>query len=180
MQWGAIARRRAITDELTGLYNRRFLEDSIKERFQNGTVELRKMSLMMLDLDKVHDINDRYGPVAGDRVIIAVAEVIRSVMRSSDVCARLSGDEFAILLPDTGDADTLRIADRLRETISLREVPVPEQPGAETTVTLYPRTSIGVAAAPAQGDSLEALMQNADWGLRKAKALGRNRVELAG
>jgi diguanylate cyclase (GGDEF)-like protein len=179
IRWGTIARRRTIQDELTGLYNQRFLEDALKDRFQHWEIGLRKMSLVMMDLDKIHAINERYGSLAGDKVIIAVAETIRSVMRSTDICARFSGDEFAILLPDAAGEDAARTADRLRETISLREVPVPDQKGPDPVVILYPRTSIGVAEAPTNANSVEALMLAADQALRKAKDQGRNKVVLA-
>ena len=89
MRWGEKARKRAVTDEMTGLYNRRFLEESIKERFNNQSMKYRRMSLLMMDLDKVHGINDRYGTKAGDMVIITAADIIRSGLRHGDIPARL-------------------------------------------------------------------------------------------
>jgi diguanylate cyclase (GGDEF)-like protein len=180
MRWGETARKRAITDELTGLYNRRFLEESIKDRFDQGSVGLRKMSLMMLDLDKVHNINDRYGSQAGDLVIITAAEVLRSVMRSGDIAARLSGDEFAVLLPDTDQDEAKMVAERIRETVEAREVQVPASPGAAEKVSIRTCTSIGIAVAPDHAQTVESLVFVADSALRKAKDLGRNRVEVAG
>jgi diguanylate cyclase (GGDEF)-like protein len=178
--WGETARRRAITDELTGLYNRNFLEESIKERFKIGAVGARQMSLIMMDLDKVHEINERYGAVGGDRVIIAVAEELQHMGRPGDIAARLSGDEFAILLPDTGGADAVTVAEKIREKVSNRIVKVPSKPGSEETVELKVRTSLGVADAPKHADNLRDLVFTADTALRKAKNLGRNRVELYG
>jgi diguanylate cyclase (GGDEF)-like protein len=180
MRWGESARRRAITDELTGLYNRRFLEESIKDRFDQGSVGLRKMSLMMLDLDKVHAINERHGPQAGDQVIIAVADILRALMRSGDIAARLSGDEFAVLLPDTDAEDAKQVADRIRVNVLERPVQVPKTPGAVEKMIIYVNTSIGIAIAPTHAKSVESLIFAADGALRKAKDLGRNRVELAG
>ena len=179
MRWGETARRRAITDELTGLYNRRFLEESIKDRFEHGSVGLRKMSLLMLDLDKVHEINEKHGPQSGDRVIIAVAEMLRSCMRSGDIAARLSGDEFAILLPDTDKGDAKMIAERIRESVQNKPVDVFISPGATGTVPIDIRISIGIAVAPANGTTVETLIYTADGALRKAKETGRNRVETA-
>jgi diguanylate cyclase (GGDEF)-like protein len=179
LRWGETARRRAITDELTGLYNRRFLEDSIKDRFDQGSVGIRKMSLMMLDLDRIHTINDRYGPTAGDRVIIAAADILRSVMRSGDIAARLAGDEFAVLLPDTELEDARMVAERIRESIQNHAVEVPKNSGAAEKILLHTRTSIGISMAPTHGKNAESLIFSADGALRKAKEGGRNRVELA-
>jgi diguanylate cyclase (GGDEF)-like protein len=179
IRWGDIARRRTIQDELTGLYNRRFLEDSIRDRFQHWEMGLRKMSLMMMDLDKIHAVNELHGIKAGDEVIIATAEVIRSVMRSTDICARLSGDEFAILLPDASGKDAVRTAGRLLDAINSRTVSLPEHPGSEIRVPFVLHASIGVAEAPGNADTGEALKLAADHALSRAKENGRNRVELA-
>jgi diguanylate cyclase (GGDEF)-like protein len=179
MRWGETARRRAITDELTGLYNRRFLEDSIKDRFDQGSVGLRKMTLMMMDLDKVHAINEKHGTQAGDLVIIAVADILRSIMRAGDIAARLSGDEFAVLLPDTDCEEASLVAERIRETVFRYEVQVPKTPGAADKVPIGIRTSIGIAGAPIHAQTTESLLFTSDGALRKAKGLGRNRVEIA-
>jgi diguanylate cyclase (GGDEF)-like protein len=180
MRWGETARRRAITDELTGLYNRRFLEESITGRFEQGSVGLRKMSLLMMDLDKVHAINEQYGPPAGDQVIITVADILRSLMRSGDIAARLSGDEFAVLLTDTDQEDARAVAERVREAVQAREIRVSKSPGATERINLTVHISIGIAAAPTHANDMESLFFAADGALRKAKDQGRNRVELAG
>jgi diguanylate cyclase (GGDEF)-like protein len=179
-QWGETARRRAITDELTGLYNRKFLEESIKDRFKIGAVGTRKMSLIMMDLDKVHDINDRYGSAGGDTVIISVAHVLKHMGRPGDIAARLSGDEFAVLLPDTAGNDAVTVAEKIREKVANQTVAIPSSPGSEETVDLKIRTSLGVAVAPRHADNFRDLVFAADTALRKAKELGRNRVELYG
>jgi diguanylate cyclase (GGDEF)-like protein len=176
--WGESARRRAITDELTGLYNRSFLEESIKDRFKLGFVGARKMSLIMMDLDKVHEINNAYGSIGGDRVIIAVAEILKGMTRPGDIAARLAGDEFAVLLPDTDGKDAMRFAEHIRENVMNRPVAVPKAPGSEETVELDIRTSLGVAVAPTHGDNERELVFSADSALRRAKDKGRNRVEI--
>jgi len=178
IRWGENARRRAITDEMTGLYNRRFLEESIKERFNNTFMNLRIMSLLMMDLDKIHSINDRYGPKAGDIIITTCAEIIRDCLRPGDIPARLSGDEFAILLPDTDKKDAVKVAERIRETIESKQVEVPAAPGSSDTVIIGTRTSIGIAIAPAHANTMEQFEETSDAALRKAKELGRNRVEV--
>jgi diguanylate cyclase (GGDEF)-like protein len=179
MRWGEAARRRAITDELTGLYNRRFLEESVKGRFDQGAVGLRKISLLMMDLDRIHVINERHGPAAGDQVIIAAADALRSLMRSGDIAARLAGDEFAVLLPDTDLADAGMVAERIRESVERCEVRVPRSPGAGEKVVISVRTSIGAAVAPTHAHDLESLIFAADRALHRAKEGGRNRIELA-
>jgi diguanylate cyclase (GGDEF)-like protein len=179
LRWGESARRRAVTDDLTGLNNRRFLEDSIKERFDQGAVGLREMSLMMMDMDKVHAINERHGSLAGDLVICALADIIRFQIRTGDIAARLSGDEFAVLLPDTNAENAKVLAERIREQANRTPVEVPETPGSQALVSVSIRTSIGIASAPAHADSMESLFDAADNALRKAKDLGRDRVEIA-
>jgi diguanylate cyclase (GGDEF)-like protein len=180
MRWGEIARRRAVTDELTGLHNRHFLEESIKDRFDHGSMNLRKMSLMMMDVDRVHEINDRHGPQSGDRAIIAVGEVLRSCMRSGDIAARLSGDEFAVFLSDTDIDDAVNVANRVRKSVEELRVEVPKTPGSSELTHIDIRVSIGIAVAPTHAKNQESLFFIADTALRKAKDKGRNRVEAAG
>jgi len=177
-RWGETARRRAITDEMTGLYNRRFLEDSIKERFNNSSMNFRIMSLLMMDLDKIHSINDCHGTKAGDLVITAAANTILSCLRPSDIPARLSGDEFAILLPDTDREDSKLVAERIREKIEACQIEVPAKAGSYENVFISTRTSIGIALAPVHAGTTEELFDVSDSALRKAKELGRNRVEV--
>jgi diguanylate cyclase (GGDEF)-like protein len=180
IRWGETARRRAITDEMTGLYNRHFLEESIKERFNNQSMALRVMSLLMMDLDKIHAINDNHGPKGGDNVIISAAEMIKSCLRPGDVPTRLAGDEFAILLPDTDMENAVKVAERIREKIEKGQVEVPKNPGSEEFTYISTRTSIGITFAPVHAKTLEDLMETSDAALRKAKELGRNRVEVYG
>jgi diguanylate cyclase (GGDEF)-like protein len=179
MRWGETARRRAIVDELTGLYNRRFLEESAQTRFAQGNVGLRNVTLMMMDLDKIHVINETHGTKAGDQVFIAVAEVLRSATRHGDICARLSGDEFAVLLPDTGSEEARPIAERIRENSSEGKVSVPKTPNSEEKTDINVRTSIGIATAPIHADTWASLLLAADRALHHSKELGRNRVEIA-
>jgi len=180
MRWGETARRRAVTDELTGLHNRHFLEETVKDRFDHSSMTLRKMSLMMMDMDKVHAINDKHGPQSGDRAIIAVAEVLRSCMRSGDIAARLSGDEFAVFLPDTDTEDAVNVAERIRSTVEKMTVDVTKTPGSSELTSISTRVSIGIAVAPTHAKTPESLFYVADSALRKAKEKGRNCVEAAG
>ena len=178
IRWGETARRRAIMDEMTGLFNRRYLQEFIKDHFSNESMKKRRMSLLMMDLDKIHGINDMYGTKAGDLVITASAQEIRICLRSEDIPARLSGDEFAVLLPDTEKKDAIKIAERIRKNIEANRIKVPASPGSDDTIFIETRTSIGIAVAPYNGQSLEELEETSDSALRKAKELGRNRVEV--
>jgi diguanylate cyclase (GGDEF)-like protein len=180
MRWGETARRRAVSDELTGLYNRRFLEESAGDRFSQGTLGLRNVSLMMMDLDKIHEINDNHGTRAGDLVFISTAEVLRSATRAGDICARLSGDEFAVLLPDASPEEAVSIAENARENIASRKIPVPIKPDSTGETQISVCTSIGIATAPIHATNWENLLLAADNALRQAKTMGRNRVVLAG
>ena len=179
MRWGETARRRAVSDELTGLYNRRFLEESAGDRFSQSTVGLRNVSLMMMDLDKIHEINDAYGTRAGDLVFVSTAEVLRSATRAGDICARLSGDEFAVLLPDASVEEACLIAEKARLNVASRKVPVPKTPDGKGQTEISVCTSIGIASAPVHANSWDKLLLAADGALRRAKELGRNRVVVA-
>jgi diguanylate cyclase (GGDEF)-like protein len=180
MRWGEAARRRAVSDELTGLYNRRFLEESAGDRFLQGALGLRNVSLMMMDLDKIHEINENHGTRAGDLVFISTAEVLRSTTRAGDICARLSGDEFAVLLPDACTEEAILIAEKARENIAARKITVPIKPDSTKETAISVCTSIGVATAPIHAKNWENLFLAADGALRQAKSLGRNRVVVAG
>jgi diguanylate cyclase (GGDEF)-like protein len=178
MRWGETARRRAVSDELTGLYNRRFLDESAKDRFKKG-IGLRSVSLIMMDLDKIHEINTKHGMKAGDQVFISTAEVLRIATRTGDICTRLAGDEFAILLPDTGPKEAREIAEEIRQIVATRKITVPLTPDSIKQTEISVHTSIGIASAPAHTDNWEDLQLIADSALRRSKELGRNRVEIA-
>ena len=178
MRWGETARRRAVSDDLTGLYNRRFLEDSANRRFEQGAVRLRGVSLMMLDLDKLHAVNKMYGPTAGDLICISAAEIIRSHTRAEDICARFSGDEYAVLLPDTGPEEARSIAQRICQSMADRKVAVPNGPSPDLQTEVTVTASIGIASAPIHANNWESLYIAADSALRRAKELGRNRAEI--
>jgi diguanylate cyclase (GGDEF)-like protein len=179
-RWGESARRRAITDEMTGLYNRRFLEESINDRFEQGSVGIRTMALLIIDVDRMHEINERHGSPAGDYVLMIVADILHSCTRAADIAARFSGDEFGIFLPDTGIEEALTSAQRIREIVADRKISVPTTPDIVKRVEINIYISIGVAVAPAHAINRETLFRAADNALFVAKEKGRNRVELAG
>jgi two-component system cell cycle response regulator len=165
--------RAAITDPLTGLHNRRFALPFLQRLADSAT---RPFAVMLADLDHFKRINDQHGHLVGDRVLAHVAGLLRRTLRDTDMIARIGGEEFLIVLPDT-DRDAARAsADRLCRMVRLTPLPSREGAGA-VPVTI----SIGVTLAlpGAQGPGAEALIDQADRALYCAKARGRDTVRLA-
>ena len=179
MRWGEAARRRAVSDELTGLYNRRFLDESANIHFERG-LGLRSLSFMMMDLDRIHEINSIHGTRSGDLVLIAAADVLRGATRAGDICVRLAGDEFAILLPGTEIEEAMGIAEKIRQNMVMQKIIVTQSPNSDGQVEINVCVSIGIASAPFHADCWEGLQSAADSALRRSKEMGRNRVEIAG
>ncbi len=173
VQWGEGARKRAITDEFTGLYNRRFLDEAIEEQIANARASNTAIALMMFDLDHFHAINDAYGQQVGDQVIKDLVPIIRDVFRESDFPARYGGDEFTVLLPRTSADEALNIAQKLVEGVKTADT-LRRQDGPIDTAT----TSVGVAVFPDHGTSGKDLSDNADYALYQAKEHGRNQARL--
>jgi diguanylate cyclase (GGDEF)-like protein len=162
-------RRLAATDDLTGLANRRSFRSSLSNELSRSVRTRRQLCLLMLDLDHFKPINDILGHGAGDRVLANVGELLTSgLLRSGiDVAARVGGEEFAVILPDTDESGGVRAAERLRLKVVSRADDI------RTTV------SIGVAASH-PGDDTDSLLRAADRALYTAKAEGRNCVRVAG
>ena len=159
----------AAVDWLTGLYNRRHFESLALAELARSQRYVRPLSVMMMDLDHFKDINDRYGHATGDRVLQAVATVCLATKRDADVVARIGGEEFALLLPETTDAAATQFAERLRQQI--RDC-APGVEGQKLPVTV----SIGIAGATIKTSGLQPLLNAADQALYEAKRSGRNRV----
>jgi diguanylate cyclase (GGDEF)-like protein len=159
-------------DALTGLNNRRWLEEMML-RFKGKALEdLQPVSVLMLDVDHFKRFNDTFGHKAGDLVLQMVAKTMRRRLRPSDMVARFGGEEFMILLPHTAPAESHVVAERLRVGIQGTQI------SAEQGMELPPVTvSIGIATWR-QGDTLESMVEAADKALYKAKGNGRNRVEV--
>jgi diguanylate cyclase (GGDEF)-like protein len=174
VQWGEGARKRAVTDELTGVYNRRFLEDSLGTYVAESREKNEPLSLVMVDLDHFREINEAYGHAKGDEMIKAAARVFRSSLRETDVVARYGGDEFVILMPRTDPVRGTQILDGVRAEVERLDT-LKGLKGSVTTVT----TSMGVAGVPAHASDLSALRAAADAALYQAKEGGRNRVVCA-
>ena len=168
----AEARHVATTDGATELFNRSHfltLAEAEWKRFQRYN---RPLSLLIFDLDHFKFINERLGGDAGDRAIAHLAEVARINKRPSDILARIGGDEFALLLPETDIQRAAAVGERLREKVA--QAPL-EESGARMKITI----SVGVAEATLSMSSIAALMKAADEALYNAKLLGRNRVSFA-
>jgi diguanylate cyclase (GGDEF)-like protein len=162
----------AITDELTGIVNRRRFLDALHSEIARGKRLGGTLSVVLADLDGFKEINDRFGHHAGDEVLIAFAELLQAHGRDVDVAARLGGEEFAVLLPETGLDGARAVADRLCR--SLAELQIPLGVGDKVNVT----ASFGVAEL-GDSQSVDALLRAADSALYRAKERGKNRVELA-
>lgn len=177
VEWGEEARRRAITDELTGVYNRRFLDEALEGYFAAARDSGKPLSLIMVDLDHFREINETYGPKEGDRTIVAAVSAFKKVLREHDVIARYGGDEFTVILPETGLREAGRVAERMRREIERRAggPASPEAGASGVRVT----TSQGVAAYPDNGRDAGTVRAKADEALYRAKETGRNRVVCA-
>lgn len=164
--------RLAATDPLTGLSNRRVLDNRLDEEWLRARRNGSAMSVLFVDVDYFKKFNDTYGHAAGDEVLIAVAECIASVVRRSvDLVARYGGEEFAVVLPETSAQGALVIAEKIRKKV--QAISVFYEPDAQGSVTV----SVGCATClPAQGGSVSGLMAQADAQLYVAKSAGRNRV----
>lgn len=165
--------RLARTDPLTGLSNRRHFMEVLEREVERSRRYARPLSVVILDLDHFKNVNDTHGHAAGDGVLVEAAKVLRSVCRDLDLAARLGGEELALILPETEVRGAHTVAERVREKIEAASHVSPT--GQQFTVT----TSIGVAAAAETTPNGEALLQASDQALYRAKARGRNRVELA-
>ncbi len=162
----------AMTDALTGIYNRRHFMARLDSEWKRFRRYERPLSLLLLDIDHFKSINDRYGHAVGDQVIVAVAKLCGMQTRDSDVAARIGGEEFAILLPETSLLDTRVVAERLR-------VAVAERPLASKAGPIAATVSIGTACADSKADDPAELIKRADEALYAAKRGGRNCVAAA-
>ncbi len=170
--------RAGITDFLTGWHNRRYLQQRLKEELARAQRRGSTVACLMIDIDRFKSINDGYGHLAGDQALKEIAHRVESQIRSMDTAARFGGDELAIVLPEANAVEAARLAERMREHIAATPFALNSQIVRHLTI------SVGVAAvAPGRHESdLKALgdrlMADADAALYRAKALGRNRVQL--
>ncbi|HNQ96520.1 MAG TPA: diguanylate cyclase [Treponemataceae bacterium] len=167
-----IVRAMAFYDRLTGLANRRLLEDRLVQLLPLTLREDKKLAILFIDLDRFKPVNDTYGHEAGDWLLRQVADRMLASLRESDLVARTGGDEFIAVLPDVGTSDNASlIADKIRERIS-------EAYPYDETNTFSISASIGVVLCPDHGRDTRSLLMLSDTAMYQAKKSGRNRVVL--
>ncbi len=174
VHWGEEARKRAITDELTGAYNRRFLDDAMGNYYEKAKNSQKPLSIVMVDLDYFRQINDEYGHDTGDKIILDVVRVFRRSLREKDILARYGGDEFTIIMPDTAIDEAFEIAEKIRGEVEILDT-LKSLGGKITRIS----TSQGLAAFPESGNELKTIREKADKALYIAKEEGRNKVVTA-
>ena len=162
--------RQSIQDPQTGLYNRRFMEESLLREITRAVRKNTPIGIIMGDLDHFKKFNDVYGHAAGDKIISQIGKLFNDKFRGSDIACRYGGEEFLIILPETSLTDTIKRADSLREEIKKMEMVFQGQ--ILGTITM----SMGVAAYPDNGTRMDELLRVADTALYKAKQEGRDRV----
>jgi diguanylate cyclase (GGDEF)-like protein len=166
----ALSERRALTDRLTGLPNRRSIDDTLRRMAAQASRTATPLAAVLFDLDHFKQINDLFGHEKGDEVLAAVGSVIATTMRESDFAGRHGGEEFIILLPDTDRDGAGTVAEKLRLSIAAIDVP-----GVSRPIT----ASLGVAALPEDAAEPAFLLRAADRALYVAKTRDRNRIALA-
>jgi two-component system cell cycle response regulator len=162
----------AITDPLTGLFNRRYMETQVAMLAQEAVSEERPFALLVADIDLFKAINDTHGHDVGDRVLTELGERMRANLRSIDLPCRIGGEEFMIALPDTDMRAACEVAERLRRAVDGKPFEGGAKPGP-LSLTI----SVGVAAREDSSDTLEHMLKRADEALYRAKREGRNRVQ---
>lgn len=160
----------AITDPLTGLFNRRYMETQVAAQIAEAAASERPFAMLLVDLDLFKAVNDTHGHDVGDRVLAELGQRMRANLRGVDVPCRIGGEEFLIALPDTDVAGACEVAERLRRAVLTGPFNDAEPQPLSLTV------SIGVAGLESRSDTLDAVLKRADEALYQAKRGGRNRV----
>lgn len=161
--------RLSTVDALTGLYNRSYFFAALEREIARGDRSGRAFCLVMLDLDDLKAINDRFGHVTGDQVLRGVADIVRGGVRKIDTAARYGGDEFVALLPETDPTGGWVVAEKIRQTVAEQGLSL--DPG--------PTVSVGVVSYPADGRTADALLVSADRAMYASKRSGKNKVQRA-
>jgi diguanylate cyclase (GGDEF)-like protein len=162
----------AVTDELTGLYNRRHFFETVKEQMALGLRHNFKIACMLMDIDHFKKINDTHGHIAGDDVLRKIGSLLNSCKREGELLARFGGEEFVMCLFNTDSASVLRAAERFSHLIKSFEFSSSNHPNLHVTV------SIGVANPQASIVTIDELIKAADSALYRSKVDGRDKVSL--
>ena len=163
----------SVTDDLTRLYNSRYLNLVLRRETKRASRSGRPLSLLFIDLDGFKAVNDTHGHLFGSRALVEAAAVIRTSARETDVVARFGGDEFALILPDTGGEGAFAVGERIRERIAAHTFL------AEDHLHIHLTASVGVATLPDVAASAEELMQAADKAMYQVKDSGKNGIQAA-
>jgi len=163
----------SVTDDLTHLYNSRYLNQVLRRETKRASRSGRPLSLLFIDLDGFKSVNDTYGHLFGSRALVEAAAVIRSSARETDVVARFGGDEFALILPDTGGEGAFAVGERIRERLAAQKFL------SEDRLNLHLTASVGVATLPDVAASAEELVQAADKAMYRVKDSGKNGIQAA-
>src|SRR6267142_1283152 len=164
----------SVTDDLTNLFNSRYLNLVLRRETKRASRNGRPLSLLFIDLDGFKGVNDTHGHLFGSRALVEAAGVIRGSARETDVVARFGGDEFALVLPDTGGEGAFAVGERIRERIAAHKFLMRD--GLNLRLT----ASVGVATLPAAANSAKELVQTPDSAMYQGKARGKNGIQAAG
>ena len=163
----------SVTDDLTHLYNSRYLNAMLRKETKRASRSGRPLSLLFIDLDGFKSVNDTHGHLSGSRALVEAAAVIRGSARETDVVARFGGDEFAVVLPDTGGEGAFAVGERVRERIAAHNFLARD--GLDIRLT----ASVGLATLPDAASSAEELMAAADKAMYGVKESGKNGIQAA-
>ncbi|WP_277811702.1 diguanylate cyclase [Chromohalobacter canadensis] len=163
----------SIRDALTGLYNRRFLDDTLTRELARAERQSGPLSVLMLDIDHFKPINDDHGHAFGDRALIEVADLLSDNVRRGDIVCRYGGEEFVIIMPGAGLAAARQRGEHLRHQVATLDIALDDGTPLHLTV------SLGLACYPQHGEYAETLLHHADMALYGAKQGGRNRLAIA-
>jgi diguanylate cyclase (GGDEF)-like protein len=163
----------SVTDDLTRLYNSRYLNLVLRRETKRASRSGRPLSLLFIDLDGFKTVNDTHGHLYGSRALVEAAAVIRNSARETDVVARFGGDEFALVLPDTGGEGAFAVGERIRERLAAYKFL------ADDHLDIHLTASVGVATLPDVAASSEELMQAADKAMYAVKESGKNGIQAA-
>jgi diguanylate cyclase (GGDEF)-like protein len=164
----------SVTDDLTQLYNSRYLNQVLRRETKRASRSGRPLSLLFIDLDGFKAVNDTHGHLCGSRTLVEAASVIKGSARETDVVSRFGGDEFALILPDTGGEGAFAVGERIRERVA--EFEFLARDGLKIRLT----ASVGVATLPDVAASAEELVQAADSAMYQVKDRGKNGIQAAG